>query len=402
MNRAKNFLLYCGITKEEYDLIRTTLWVRNIRALKVTALLAGGIGVLFLLINLITQSGVVLPYVFLLAGSMAVILLLKVGKIKNHIKGFWPLVMCYAQMILVCIYAGILSTQPSNFDTPATSIIVFITILPLGIDDRPIRMYSFMLAETAGYLVTSYLLKSPHAFGLDIQNAATFCVVGMVVYGIICARNVREIHQSARVERIQKSIISSLANVVEARDESTGDHIQRTQDYVSKLLHNMITHEEYANLSKEYCDNVVMAAPMHDIGKIEISDTILNKPGKLTEEEFEIMKKHSEYGGDIIKDTISNVEEQEYCSIAYNIARYHHERYDGKGYPDNLKGEEIPLEARIMALADVYDALVSERVYKKAFSKETAIKIIQEGKGTQFDPNLVPLFLECVTENEKF
>ena len=164
----------------------------------------------------------------------------------------------------------------------------------------------------------------------------------------------------------------------------------------------MITHEEYANLSKEYCDNIVMAAPMHDIGKIEISDTILNKPGKLTEEEFEIMKKHSEYGGDIIKDTISNVEEQEYCNIAYNIARYHHERYDGKGYPDNLKGEEIPLEARIMALADVYDALVSERVYKKAYSKETAIKIIQEGKGTQFDPNLVPLFLECVTENEKY
>ena len=108
------------------------------------------------------------------------------------------------------------------------------------------------------------------------------------------------------------------------------------------------------------------------------------------------MKNHSAYGGDIISKTMANIREKEYCDIAFNIARYHHERYDGGGYPDGLKGEEIPLEARIMALADVYDALVSKRVYKKAFSKEKARSIIAENSGTQFDPELSELFLKCV------
>ena len=228
------------------------------------------------------------------------------------------------------------------------------------------------------------------------MNALTFCIAGMIVYGIICARNVREIYQNLRVERIQRRIISSLAAVVEERDENTGNHIQRTENYVGRLLLRMKSHDDYSGLTENYCSNVVLAAPMHDIGKIRIPDAILNKPGKLTKEEFEIMKRHAAFGGDIIRKTMSDVEEGEYCDIAYNIARCHHERWDGTGYPDGLNGEDIPLEARVMALADVYDALVSERVYKKAFSEEEARNIILEGSGTQFDPNLVPLFLECV------
>ena len=167
---------------------------------------------------------------------------------------------------------------------------------------------------------------------------------------------------------------------------------------MEQLLLRMRKHAGYSGLTENYCSNVALAAPMHDIGKIRIPDAILNKPGKLTKEEFEIMKRHAAFGGDIIRKTMSDVEEREYCDIAYNIARYHHERYDGTGYPDGLIGDEIPLEARVMALADVYDALVSDRVYKKAFSGEEARNIIMESSGTQFDPNLVPLFLECVKE----
>lgn len=390
------FLLYSGTGKDDYDAVRPTLWERNIRALRITSIMAGGIGALFLIMNLVLQSGLLLPYLFLMCGSILTIILLQLLVRQSSRKELWDILICYAQMILICAYAGILSTQPSNYDTPATSIIVFIALLPLGIDDRPVRMYSVMLCETAIYLVLSYMLKSAHAFSLDILNASTFCVVGMVLYGIICVRNVREIHQSIRVERLQQSIISSLAAVVEERDESTGNHIQRTEAYVGKLLERMKQLPDYAGLTNDYCSSVVLAAPMHDIGKIKIPDAILNKPGKLTEEEFEIMKRHSALGADIIRKTMSDVEEQDYCDIAYNIARYHHERYDGTGYPEGLKGESIPLEARIMALADVYDALVSERVYKKPYSKDTAREIILQGSGTQFDPKLVPLFLECV------
>ena len=203
-----------------------------------------------------------------------------------------------------------------------------------------------------------------------------------------------------RIEKIQKSVISSLATVVEERDENTGGHIMRCENYVEMLLKRMKAQGNYSYLTKEYCSNVAMAAAMHDIGKIKIPDQILNKPGKLTDEEYDVMKKHSAYGAEIIQKTMGDIEEKDYITIAYNIARYHHERYDGKGYPDRLKGDDIPLEARVMALADVYDALISERVYKKAFSVEKAREIILDGSGTQFDPNLVPLFLECIQSSE--
>ena len=184
--------------------------------------------------------------------------------------------------------------------------------------------------------------------------------------------------------------------MVEERDEDTGGHIMRCEDYVERLLKEMREKSHYSNLTNDYCENIVLAAAMHDIGKIKIPDYILNKPGRLTEEEFEVMKKHSEYGAEIIQKTMSDIEEEEYCKIAFNIAKYHHERYDGTGYPTGLEREDIPLEARVMALADVYDALISPRVYKKAFSEEKAKAIILEGSGTQFDPVLVPLFLKCV------
>jgi len=261
-------------------------------------------------------------------------------------------------------------------------------------------MYLVMLCETAGYLIVSFLKKSAHAFSLDVMNGATFCLVGMVVYGIICARNIPVLHQSVRVARLQQSIISALASVVEARDESTGDHILRTEKSVRDLIDHMTEHDAFAKLSREYCNNVVLAAPMHDIGKVQIPDRILNKPGKLTAEEFEIMKLHTVFGGDIIHKTMRDIEEKEYCDITYNIARHHHERYDGTGYPDGLKGEEIPLEARIMALADVYDALISERVYKEAYPVEQALAIIREESGKHFDPVLASIFVEMI-QSEK-
>jgi len=393
-DRILSFLVYCTLSKEEYEMIRPMIWKRNMRILTVTSLLAAVMGGSFLIVNLLTHATVWKPYAFLLCSSMVIFLLQRL--LKERERPSPDLILCYAEMLFICLYAGILSTQESNYAIPATSIIVFISILPLSIDDRPVRMYAVMLTEAAAYLIVSHFYKAPSAFSLDVLNVATFCVVGMILYAVICIRNVREIYQSMRVENIQQAVITSLATVVEERDENTGGHITRTEQYVSAIIDRMKRQEKYSDIPEKFYHNVILAAPLHDVGKIRIPDSILNKPGRLTEEEFEIMKKHAAYGAEIIQKTFPDVEEEEYYTVARNIARYHHERFDGKGYPEGLKGEEIPIEARIMSLADVYDALISERVYKKAFSKEKARAIIEEGSGTQFDPDLTALFLRCI------
>ncbi|MBO4366862.1 MAG: HD domain-containing protein [Clostridia bacterium] len=394
----KSFLFYCGIGKEAYTSVRPLIWERNKRTVRITALLSGSMAGVFFVINLIRKSDVLFPYIFLFFGSL---LILSVWLLIRNRKAIaLSQILCYAEMAITCVYASLLSSTESNYAVPATSVIVFIALLPQSIDDRPVRMYLFMTAESVFYLFFSYFKKSPEVFSLDLINTVTFCVIGMILYSVICSRNVREIYQSIRVENIQRNTVSTLATVVEERDENTGGHIQRTVDYVEKLAERMKTDERYAGCTSSFYRNVVLAAPMHDIGKIKIPDAILNKPAKLDPDEYELMKKHAAYGADIIDRTMSSKEEQEYHAVAFNIARYHHERYDGTGYPEGLKGEEIPLEARIMALADVYDALVSDRVYKKAYPKEEAERIIREGVGTQFDPELGELFL-AVLKDEK-
>ncbi len=397
LKSLNDFLMRCSLCREEYENVRPLVWERNKRTLGITSILAASMGAVLLLVNLLTGSKVLLPYLFVFCGSLLVCVLQRLTMRKKVPERF-VIVLCYVQMLMVCIYAGILSVQSSNYGIPATSIVVFISLLPLSIDDRPVRMYLVMAAESAAYLSASYLLKSRSAFSLDILNVGTFFIIGIVLYGVICVRNVREISQSLRVEKIQQSVISSLATVVEERDENTGEHIQRTSEYVRMLSDAMKADSRYVSVSAEFLNNVQLAAPLHDMGKIRIPDAILNKPGRLTDEEYAVMKRHSAYGAEIIEKTLRVIEEEDYYNVAKNIARHHHERWDGKGYPDGLKGGEIPLEARIMALADVYDALVSKRVYKEAFSKEKACEILREGAGTQFDPDLTRLFLKSLGE----
>ena len=397
LKSLNDFFMRCSLCREEYENVRPLVWERNKRTLGITSILAASMGAVLLLVNLLTGSKVLLPYLFVFCGSLLVCVLQRLTMRKKVPEQF-VIVLCYVQMLMVCIYAGILSVQTSNYGIPATSIVVFISLLPLSIDDRPVRMYLVMAAESAAYLSASYLLKSRSAFSLDILNVGTFFIIGMVLYGVICVRNVREISQSLRVEKIQQSVISSLATVVEERDENTGEHIQRTSEYVRMLSDAMKADSRYVSVSAEFLNNVQLAAPLHDMGKIRIPDAILNKPGRLTDEEYAVMKRHSAYGAEIIEKTLRVIEEEDYYNVAKNIARHHHERWDGKGYPDGLKGGEIPLEARIMALADVYDALVSKRVYKEAFSKEKACEILREGAGTQFDPDLTRLFLKSLGE----
>ena len=210
----------------------------------------------------------------------------------------------------------------------------------------------------------------------------------------------RDIRQySENVMKMQDGLIILMADMVENRDSDTGDHIQKTAAYVRIILKGLKRKGYYPEiLTPQYMEYVEKSAPLHDVGKIRIPDAVLNKPGKLTPEEFEIMKTHASAGKEIITKAIKTVEGETYLREACNMAAYHHERWDGTGYPEGLKGEEIPLSARVMSVADVFDALCSRRVYKPPFTVEESLKIIEEGKGTQFDPKCVEVFMESLSE----
>lgn len=197
-----------------------------------------------------------------------------------------------------------------------------------------------------------------------------------------------------KLSGMQEHMISGLANLIENRDMETGEHIVRTSSYVRLLAEDCLKDGIYVDkIDDHFISLLTRLAPMHDIGKIIVSDTILKKPGKLTPEEFEEMKKHAAVGGDVVREVLSGITDEEYLSFASDIATYHHEKWNGKGYPNGIIGENIPLSARIMAIADVFDALISERCYKKAIPVDEAIKIIEEESGSHFDPNLVKVFL---------
>ena len=195
------------------------------------------------------------------------------------------------------------------------------------------------------------------------------------------------------IARMQTALILTLADMVERRDKNTGHHIKKTAAYVKIIAEELKRMGAYPEiLTDDYIRNMVESAPLHDVGKIAIPDAILNKPGKLTEEEFNLMKTHTTAGGKIIGSLIETVPDSDYLYEARNLAIYHHEKWNGKGYPSGLSGEGIPLSSRIMAVADVFDALISHRSYKKGFPYDKALAIIREERGSQFDPVIVDAF----------
>ena len=200
---------------------------------------------------------------------------------------------------------------------------------------------------------------------------------------------------------VQNKLEYGMALMVEGRDNNTGGHIRRTSKVVEILANEMVK-DSNLFINHRFFSNIIKAAPMHDLGKITVDDAILRKPGKYTPEEFAVMKTHAEAGAKIVKDILKDSSDEEFAKVAINVAHYHHERWDGSGYPCGLKGEDIPLEARIMAIADVYDALVSKRVYKEEFSFEVANQIIIEGMGKQFDPNLEKYYLLARPKIEQY
>lgn len=201
--------------------------------------------------------------------------------------------------------------------------------------------------------------------------------------------------QSQQMFEIQQTAVEGMATLIESRDGNTGEHVRNTRVYVSMLVSYLFEHHLHPEIvTREFMNNMILAAPLHDVGKIEISDLILNKPGKFTPEEYEVMKKHTVKGDQVVRRVLGDSCDPQLLQIATDVAHYHHEKVNGSGYPEGRSWEQIPLSARIMAVADVFDALVSKRVYKDAMSVDRAYQILTEESGIHFDPELVSIFQE--------
>ena len=197
-----------------------------------------------------------------------------------------------------------------------------------------------------------------------------------------------------KLQNARAATILGLAKLAEYRDEGTGAHLERIREYAKRLAEEMARNSRYKTIvTQDYIEDIFQSSILHDIGKVGIPDAILLKPGRLTDEEFEVIKRHTTMGGDAIGIIESRIKERSFLFMGKEIAYNHHEKWDGSGYPRGMKGEEIPLSARIIALADVYDALTSKRFYKEAYTHERSKDIIVDLKGSHFDPEIVEAFL---------
>jgi response regulator RpfG family c-di-GMP phosphodiesterase len=265
-----------------------------------------------------------------------------------------------------------------------TTIILFI-IFPQIMQIIQLASYGVSLINT-GYTM-AFLIMFIESYN-DLEENLN--QAGNKIY----AKNAELERSRQRIIEMQNHTIESLSNLVESRDESTGKHVRRTISYVEVLSSQLMQNGYFTDiLTPGYILLLKRAAPMHDIGKIVVPDAILKKPGRLTHSEFLQMKRHASEGGRIVHEILDGYEDPEYIQITADIATHHHEKWNGTGYPGKLVGEAIPLSARIMAIADVFDALVSPRVYKSPMSYDEAFQIIEEGIGVHFDPVIAREFL---------
>ncbi|MCQ2589141.1 MAG: HD domain-containing protein [Treponema sp.] len=262
---------------------------------------------------------------------------------------------------------------------------------------------SFMFIPVAMQLIQiAFYGISLINIGITISFFIIFINLNINLENQVIATQEQIVHEEEKIIAIQNNTINSLSNLVENRDSDTGNHVQRTSLYVNLLAKNAKEKGIYSDqLTEHYIDLITKAAPLHDIGKIVVPDYILKKPGKLTDEEFAKMQNHTTEGKRIVKEILGIGNNTDYVEIATEIATYHHEKWNGTGYPEKLTAENIPLSARIMAVADVFDALVSPRCYKPPFTIERAFQILTDDSGQHFDPQLVPVFIESRAEIEK-
>lgn len=339
--------------------------------------------------------------VLVIAGGFSLVVLFCPVRIFSHT------VMVYEALTVICMawMASVLFRAARNRREGVWAIILgFIFLLVTVINDilHANSLIRSQYISQAGMFVfvfsQAFVLSRRYATTLETVESQTLDLIGMntVLTREIQARGkletrLVESHEAFKNSRI--ALILGLAKLAEYRDTETGTHLERIREYARVLAGDLADRPQYKGyITEEYIEDIYHSSILHDIGKIGIKDAILLKPGPLTPEEFDIMKTHTIIGGNTITDVASKIKTRSFLTLAREIAYHHHERWDGKGYPYGLAGNRIPLSARIVALADVYDALTSARPYKNAFSHEKAVSIIEKGENTQFDPDVVAAF----------
>ena len=401
MQRIRWVLLSGGVEPELFAKVKSEFEPRNRRSMLILAILGICEGVMLISSDLLhgTFAPAFPMYVALLVISIGIVAFTRSSLVSNHNH---LLTACFIGLSVAMLYGvGIAFQYPSPGDYPAVTFMVLFVALPLMFTDAAWRMILFQLAWAGIFVVLSSSLSSAWVFNVNLLDIVTYTAVGAVLYCTISSEHVRQVvdhlqleAETERLNVVQSAVLMRLSNVIEGRDEDTGGHVTRTCLFVSDLLDDLREQEKWRErLPESFVDDAVLCASLHDMGKLQIPDAILNKPGPLTDEEFEVMKQHTVYGEALIQRTLEGLVDDDELKVARNIARSHHERWDGSGYPDGLAGEDIPIEARVMALADVFDALTHERCYKRAFSIAEAIEIIEEGRGTQFDPEMTDAFV---------
>ena len=409
----KNEILYNGLKKEEFCQIKEEVKERNHRSLVIWLLVISVFwGINILMYNKPPENAVRPVFAASLAINF-IIFLYALFLYKPFPKLFYPLIYLYELSILE-VGVGLSIVQP---DVRIATLIALTPMVPLFFIDRTIVYIIILSIYYVSYVVLGRFFINPEIFNWGKQTLHIFMLAGIAMAHSVnksrlkmylysnSLKKVADIQtnynnelkkevaaKTQRIVDLHDKFIIGMATMVESRDNSTGGHIRRTSEVVRILIEEILK-DNTLNLSDEFCENLIKAAPLHDLGKIAVNDVVLRKPGRFTPEEFQQMKFHAEEGARVVHEILIDSDDKEYSRIAENVAHYHHERIDGSGYPKGLKGDDIPLEARIMAIADVYDALISKRVYKDSFSFEKADTIILEGMGKQFDSRLKKYYI---------
>ena len=315
----------------------------------------------------------------------------------------FPYLMNVILVVLFMPQLSYIKGSITNYSMGTSVYICYVTVALYTLAESIVFIHSWKnLNRHKQIIISTYLLITIGVPVYQMLHPETLITALAPTFAVIGAYLNMENPLYIKLKKYNNEMIMGFATLVENRDDNTGGHIHRTTAYVRLLAEELKKRGFYKEqLTKDYIENLILAAPMHDIGKIAIPDSILQKPGNLTYEEFEIMKTHTQRGGKIIQDTFGHLEDDIYERIAYEVATHHHEKWNGKGYPDGLAGSEIPLCARIMAIADVFDAVSAKRCYRDALPLDECFHIIEEGSGQDFDPVITDVFLDIREKIER-